>query len=119
MFPYRVRIHLVAGTINVNNRYQKYLDNVRQCLVALVESYCSFYFQLCVLVYILLEFITEEVMIYLHRVTRTVKDSEMQTDLSYSPLHEEYVTVNLDRDSSPEMPELESDSDNESGISAN
>jgi hypothetical protein len=43
----------------------------------------------------------------------------MQTDLSYSPLHEEYMTVNLDRDSSPEMPELESDSENESGISAN
>jgi hypothetical protein len=36
-----------------------------------------------------LEFITEEVMIYLHRVTRTVQDSEMQTDLSYSPLHED------------------------------
>jgi hypothetical protein len=40
MFPYRVKIHLVAGTINVNNRYQKYLNNVRHCLVALVESYC-------------------------------------------------------------------------------
>jgi hypothetical protein len=71
-------------------------------------------------VYVLLEFITEEVMIYLHKVTRTVRGSEMQTDLSYSPLHEEYMTVNLDRDdSSPEMPELETDSENESGISAN
>jgi hypothetical protein len=70
-------------------------------------------------VYILLEFIAEEIMLYLHRVTRTVKDSEMQTDLSYSPVHEEFINVHLERDSSPEMPELESDSDNESGISAN
>jgi hypothetical protein len=69
-------------------------------------------------VYILLEFIAEEVMLYLSRVTHVVRDSEMQTNLSYSPLHKEYVTVHLDRDSSPEMPELESGSDNESGISA-
>jgi hypothetical protein len=47
---------------------------------------------------------------------RTVRDSEMQTNLSYLPFHEEYEYV--DRDSSPEMPELESGSDNESGISA-
>jgi hypothetical protein len=115
MFPYRVEIQLVTGTINVDNRYQKYLDNIHHYLVALVESYCSFYYQLCVIVYILLQFIAEEVMIYLNRVTPTVRNSEMQTNLSYSPLHDDYVYVN--RDSSPEMPELESGSDNESGIS--